>query len=72
MAEHIALDKVTARQLREALEASENASSLSCAFFACPGPDKPFVSMATCYVCNTTQILRRALKRLGITPEVTP
>lgn len=67
--ESAAPDKVTARQLREALEASESASETSCGFFACPGPDKPYVGMATCHVCRTTQLLRRALRRLGIETE---
>jgi hypothetical protein len=64
-----ALDQVAVRDLREALEASESASSTSCGFFACPGPDEPFAGMMTCHVCRTTQLLRRALKRLGITAD---
>jgi hypothetical protein len=69
MAEQTVLDNVAVRDLREALEASESAASTSCGFFACQGPDEPFEDMITCHVCRTTQLLRQALKRLGITPE---
>jgi hypothetical protein len=60
------MDVTTKRQLLEALDAAESASSTSCGFFACPGPDKPFVGMETCSVCRTVQLLRRAVVRLGL------
>jgi len=65
----VTADRTAVSQLLEALETSEDASNLSCGFFACPGPDKPFVHMATCHVCRTTQLLRRALARMGVQIE---
>ncbi len=62
----MSVDATTKRQLMEALDSAESASSTSCAFFACPGPDKRYVPMATCNVCRTVQVLRRTLTRLGL------
>lgn len=38
----------------EALKALRNAE---CIFWACPGPDEPFVGMATCWVCIAIKAL---------------
>jgi hypothetical protein len=37
----------------------------ACIFFACPGPDEPFVNMATCCVCAAVQDLRLLAARIG-------
>lgn len=58
------IDKVTRDQLAEALACIEDGSA--CAFFACPGPDKKYVPMATCNVCRAAQLLKRATARLGM------
>lgn len=65
------MDATARAQLRDALKASEHASKTSCGFFACRGPDAPYVPMLTCAVCRTTQLLRRALRRLGLTEATT-
>lgn len=54
------------RELLEALQVSEDASDTCCGFFACPGPDKRFVPMATCNVCRTTQLLRAICVGMGL------
>jgi hypothetical protein len=41
-------------------EMSESAGA-ACNFFACPGPDAPFVGMATCHYCYATQQVREIL-----------
>ena len=33
----------------------------SCSFWACDGPDEPFVSMKTCNICSTVQDLRQLI-----------
>jgi hypothetical protein len=58
-------DRTTRQQLQEALDCIDGSE---CTFFACPGPDVPFLPMATCRPCRTTQLLRRACARLGIPP----
>lgn len=35
-----------------------------CEYWACEGPDKPFVPMMTCYVCGTVMELRERLEML--------
>lgn len=35
-----------------------------CEFWACAGSDKPFESMATCYVCSTVQEIRARMDTL--------
>lgn len=65
------IDKTTREQLAEALACIEDGSA--CSFFACPGPHKKYVPMATCNVCRAAQLLKRAVMRLGITePEPEP
>ena len=41
-----------------------------CSFWACDGPDKPFVSMKTCRVCFSIQELRKLLATLHGTKAV--
>ncbi|MGI5414293.1 hypothetical protein [Actinomadura luteofluorescens] len=41
-----------------------------CSFWACDGPDKPFVSMKTCRVCSSVQELRKLLAALDGTEAV--
>jgi hypothetical protein len=58
-------DKLAIEQLCEAYLASETCSG----FFACSGSGgNRIVAMETCHTCATHIILRRALKRMGITP----
>lgn len=38
--------------------------TLDCVFWACPGPDKPLESMATCTVCSCIKDLREVIKSL--------
>jgi hypothetical protein len=45
-----------------ATRALKNLAEDLCAFWACDGPDAPFVSMKTCRVCSTIQLLRTALE----------
>lgn len=49
--------------LRNALETLER---VPCQFWACDGPDEPFVSMKTCYVCAQIQDLRKGLAAHGV------
>lgn len=57
-------DKLAIEQLCEAYLCSETCSG----FFACPGSEgNRIVGMATCNTCATHIMLRRALKRMGIT-----
>ena len=56
-------DKLAVTQLTEAYLASETCSG----FFACPGSEgNRIVGMATCNTCATHILLRRALKRMGV------
>lgn len=60
----VTADKLAVRQLCEAYLASECCSG----FFACPGSEgNRIVGMATCHTCATHIMLRRALKRMGVT-----
>lgn len=69
------IDRTTRQQLQEALDATDycmeghtTAGSFGARVIGCPGPDAPFVPMLTCRCCRSAQLLRRALKRLGIPP----
>lgn len=42
-------------------EAIATLQHTECCFWACDGPDEPFVSMKTCNICATIQDLRTAL-----------
>ena len=53
--------KTDAQVIEEAIENLTHTDA--CCFWACPGPDGRFVSMATCRVCATVQDLRHLLKR---------
>lgn len=33
-----------------------------CQFFACPGADKPYVDMATCFVCDEVSRIKEAIQ----------
>lgn len=59
-------DRVTRRQLQEALQCIDDAQGWECLFWACPGADAPYLPMATCHYCRAAQLVRRACKRLGI------
>lgn len=49
-------------QLRDAVKAAlEEMEKMPCTFWACEGPDAPFVQMMTCSLCGTVQDLRAAL-----------
>ena len=51
--------------LTEALKAAiETIERCGCQFFACDGPDKPFVDMATCHACATIQDFRKLLREI--------
>jgi len=54
--------KTDVQILEEAVESLNHPAA--CCFWACPGPDARFVSMATCNVCATIQDLRHLLKRM--------
>ena len=55
--------------LFEGLEALQQAP---CIFWACDGPDKPFVNMKTCRVCAAVQDLRKVLTEVPASqPTVT-
>jgi hypothetical protein len=60
--------RTTLRQLREAKaalqEIQETLEAMDCTFFACPGPDAPFVDMATCSRCYILQKTRQTIKKL--------
>lgn len=48
------------KQLRHTLKVLERAG---CQFQYCPGPNKPFVNMATCFVCDEIRDVRALLKK---------
>jgi hypothetical protein len=48
------------KQLRHTLKVLERAG---CQFQYCPGPNKPFVNMATCFVCDEIRNVRALLKK---------
>jgi hypothetical protein len=49
------------RLRKAALEAVDALEYVGCQFFACPGPEKRPVAMATCCRCRTLRHLRAAL-----------
>lgn len=65
------LDAYTRRLLAEATAEAEQATETSCGFKPyCPGPDRPFVDMATCRVCHTAQLLRKIMTRIDTAPRI--
>lgn len=58
-------DRLARQQLAEALDLINDGGA--CCFWACEGPDAPYTQMKTCNACRAVQLLRRALKRMGIT-----
>ena len=46
---------------RESLATLDDDLDGACTFWACPGPDAPYVHMATCRVCAARQDIRRLL-----------
>lgn len=40
----------------------ESITYMPCVFWACDGPDVPFVDMATCALCRTIQDIRERLE----------
>lgn len=55
----------TAPELLEALEKTlETLECMPCRFFACDGPDEPFVDMSTCYVCALQIELKELVKSI--------
>lgn len=51
----------TIKTLKNAIETLKN---VSCSFWACEGPDVPFVHMKTCSLCQTTQDLMKLVDEL--------
>lgn len=49
----------TALKKRLQTKINELVNAGACTFWACPGPNQPFVNMATCRVCSAIKDLRK-------------
>jgi hypothetical protein len=50
-------------ELLQALRLVEDLGEEACMFDLCPGPDEPFVGMATCRACEAVQAARAAVAK---------
>ena len=55
-----AMKKKSRTALKKEIQAVINTlNEIPCSFWACPGPNKPVESMATCKLCRQVKELRR-------------
>jgi hypothetical protein len=51
-------------KIKLAKEILKDIERADCVFFACPGPNKPFKHMQTCFMCYSIIRMRRLVKYL--------